>query len=50
MASIIEELKKKIDGKGLKIVFPESNDERIIEAAIRLWYTRASQIQMKEIM
>ena len=36
MASIIEELKKKIDGKGLKIVFPESNDERIIEAAIRL--------------
>ena len=36
MASIINELKAKIDGKGLKIVFPESNDERIIEAAIRL--------------
>ena len=28
MASIINELKGKIEGKGLKIVFPESNDER----------------------
>ena len=36
MASIINELKNKIEGKGLKIVFPESNDERILEAAIRL--------------
>jgi phosphate acetyltransferase len=36
MASIINELKNKIQGKELKIVFPESNDERILEAAIRL--------------
>ena len=36
MANIIEELKSKIEGKGLKIVFPESNDERILEAAIKL--------------
>lgn len=36
MANIISELKSKIDGKGLKIVFPESNDERIVEAAIKL--------------
>ncbi len=36
MASIINELKAKINGKGLKIVFPESSDERIIEAVIRL--------------
>lgn len=36
MANIINELKEKINGKGLKIVFPESNDERIIAAAVRL--------------
>ena len=36
MANIIDELKAKINGKGLKIVFPESNDERIVEAAVRL--------------
>ncbi len=36
MSNIIEELKQKISGKGLKIVFPESHDERIIEAALRL--------------
>jgi phosphate acetyltransferase len=36
MANIINELKQKIEGKGLKIVFPESNDERIVEAAIEL--------------
>jgi len=36
MANIMSELKSKIEGKGLKIVFPESNDERILEAAIRL--------------
>jgi phosphate acetyltransferase len=36
MANIISELKDKINGKGLKIVFPESNDERIVEAAAQL--------------
>ncbi len=36
MANIISELKAKINGKGLKIVFPESNDERIVEAAVKL--------------
>ncbi|MBN2605049.1 MAG: phosphate acetyltransferase [Bacilli bacterium] len=36
MANIIEELKMKISGKGLKIVFPEANDPRIIEAAKKL--------------
>jgi len=36
MANIMEELKSKIKGKGLKIVFPESNDERIVSAAVRL--------------
>ena len=36
MAKIIEELKAKISGKGLKVVFPESNDVRIVEAAVKL--------------
>jgi phosphate acetyltransferase len=36
MAKIIEELKSKITGKGLKVVFPESNDARIVEAAVKL--------------
>lgn len=36
MSNIIDELKAKIKGKGLKIVFPESNDERIVQAAVRL--------------
>jgi phosphate acetyltransferase len=36
MANIIEELKAKISGKGLKIVFPEASDLRIIEAAKKL--------------
>ena len=36
MANIINQLRNKIIGKGLKIVFPESNDVRIIEAASRL--------------
>jgi phosphate acetyltransferase len=36
MASIIKQLTEKIKGKGLRIVFPESNDPRIVEAAIRL--------------
>ncbi len=36
MANIIEELKQKIHGKGLKIVFPELKDKRILEAALKL--------------
>ncbi len=36
MSNIIDELKQKISGKGLKIVFPESNDDRIMKAAIKL--------------
>lgn len=36
MSNIIEELKLKISGKGLKIVFPEANDPRILEAAKKL--------------
>ncbi len=36
MANIIEELKDKIRGKNLKIVFPEGDDPRIREAAKRL--------------
>ena len=36
MAKIINELKEKINGKGLRIVFPESNDSRVVEAAVRL--------------
>lgn len=36
MASIMEDLKRKITGKGRRIVFPESNDPRILEAAVRL--------------
>jgi phosphate acetyltransferase len=36
MADIIEQLKEKISGKALKIVFPESNDSRIVEAAVKL--------------
>lgn len=36
MSKIINELKSKIDGKGLKIVFPESDDPRILEAAEKL--------------
>lgn len=36
MSTIIEELKSKIMGKNLKIVFPESNDKRILEAAEKL--------------
>ncbi len=36
MSKIIEELKAKISGNNIRIVFPESNDERIIEAAVRL--------------
>ena len=36
MPKIIRDLKEKIRGKGLRIVFPESNDVRIVEAAVRL--------------
>ncbi|MEC9484666.1 MAG: phosphate acetyltransferase [Candidatus Izemoplasma sp.] len=36
MSTIINELKSQIKGKGIKIVFPESNDERILQAAERL--------------
>ncbi len=36
MSNIIQELKGKINGKGLKIVFPESSDKRILEAAEKL--------------
>ena len=36
MSVIINELKQKITGKGLKVVFPESNDPRIVEAAVKL--------------
>jgi len=36
MADIINQLKEKIRGKGIKIVFPEISDSRIVEAAIRL--------------
>lgn len=33
---IFEELKEKIKGKNIKIVFPEGEDERVLSAAIRL--------------
>ena len=36
MSNIIEQLKAKITGKALKIVFPESMDNRILEAAEKL--------------
>jgi len=36
MANIMDELKSKIKGKDIRIVFPESTDERIVEAAVRL--------------
>jgi len=36
MANIMSQLKEKISGKNIKIVFPESSDPRIVEAAIRL--------------
>lgn len=36
MADIISQLKEKIKGKEIKIVFPELSDVRIVEAAIRL--------------
>lgn len=36
MSNVINELKEKISGKNIKIVLPESSDERILEAASRL--------------
>lgn len=36
MAHILDELKAKIQGKNIRIVFPEGNDSRIIEAVNRL--------------
>lgn len=36
MSDLFEGLKKKVSGRGLKIVFPESLDERILKAAGRL--------------
>lgn len=36
MSKIIDELKQKIENKNLKIIFPESSDVRILEAASRL--------------
>lgn len=36
MSKIIQELKNKIENKNIKIVFPESSDLRILEAASRL--------------
>ena len=36
MSNIINELREKITGKGLRIVFPESMDTRILEAAEKL--------------
>ena len=36
MANIIEQLKQEITGKGLRIVFPEMHDERVLKAAMKL--------------
>ena len=35
---LFESLKNKIQGKNLKIVFPEATDERILGAAVRLYH------------
>ena len=34
--SLFGELRSKVAGKGIKIVFPEGNDERVVRAAARL--------------
>lgn len=36
MSNIINELMTRIRGKGLRVVFPESHDERILKAALKL--------------
>lgn len=36
MRSLFGELREKIAGKGIKIVFPEGNDDRVVRAAARL--------------
>ena len=46
MSNIMENLKKKIKGKGITIVFPEAYDSRILEGAERL----ASEGLVKPIM
>lgn len=37
---LFDSLKQKIDGKNLKIVFPEATDERVLGAALRLHYEK----------
>ena len=36
MRSLFGELREHILGKGIKIVFPEGNDDRVVRAAARL--------------
>ena len=36
MRSLFGELREHISGKGVKIVFPEGNDDRVVRAAARL--------------
>ena len=36
MRSLFGELRERIAGKGVKIVFPEGNDDRVVRAAARL--------------
>ena len=36
MRSLFGELRERILGKGVKIVFPEGNDDRVVRAAARL--------------
>ena len=36
MRSLFGELREGISGKGVKIVFPEGNDDRVVRAAARL--------------
>ena len=38
MRSLFGELRERIVGKGIKIVFPEGNDDRVVRAAARLKY------------
>ena len=36
MRGLFGELRERIAGKGVKIVFPEGNDDRVVRAAARL--------------
>mgnify|MGYP000031321696 FL=1 len=36
MRSLFGELREHISGKGVRIVFPEGNDDRVVRAAARL--------------